>query len=201
MPALTARTRRKPAQPNSYSFTLLLAGADPLSHLDTLFEAGCDDAIFGSRQGTYFADFDREASTLGEAVRTAIEQVERAVPGLQVVRVEPDDLVNAAMIAARTGRTRESIRLLIEHRRGPGNFPQPVSWVGAKTRLWRWSDVARWFADYLGERNGPAEEATFIASLNALLDLRSRAVAVNTPEERRVLAALISQVSELLGGR
>jgi predicted DNA-binding transcriptional regulator AlpA len=201
VPALTERTNRKSAQANTYSFTLLLAGADPLNHLDALFQAGCNDAIFGSREGTFFADFDREAASLGEAVRTAIEQVESAVPGVRVVRVEPDELVNAAGIAARTGRSRESIRLLIEHRRGPGNFPPPVSWLGAKTRLWRWSDVARWFADYLGDRSAPADDAAFIATLNALLDLRIHVSAVSTPEERRVLASLATQVSELLAVR
>ncbi len=181
----------------THTFILLLRGANPLEYLDALFDAGCDDAIFGEREGTYFAEFDREAPTLADAIVTAIEQVESAVPGVQVVRVEPDELVNAAAIAARTRRTRESIRLLIDHRRGPGNFPAPIGWLNPKTRLWRWSDVARWFAEFdkvPGERCS-VEDALFIAGLNAAFDLRDHVNLVTQASTRRHLVHILEQVN------
>ena len=84
-----------------YAFTLTLSGCDPLTeaHQDALFEAGCDDATFGKQNGEYFADFTREAATFAEAVGSAIRQVESAVPGLAVVRVERQHLPIAAPAA------------------------------------------------------------------------------------------------------
>jgi hypothetical protein len=84
-----------------YAFTLTLKGRDPLTdvHQDALFEAGCDDATFGGQHGEYFADFAREAASFGEAVGSAIRQVESAVPGLAVVRVERERQ-SAASLAA-----------------------------------------------------------------------------------------------------
>ena len=191
MPTLARPPSKAQGPEKTYTFTLLLLGPSPLDHLDALFEAGCDDAIFGEREGMFFADFDRTANSLAEAVGKAIAQVEFAVPALRVARVEPDELVNAAAIAARTGRTRESVRLLIEHKRGPGHFPPPLCWLNAKTRLWRWSDVARWFEESLGERAADADEAMLIAALNAALDLRNHVSNLAEPAARAAVAELL----------
>ena len=99
MPTLIA-SHGKSASGAIYSFTLLLRGANPLDHLDALYDAGCDDAIFGERDGVWFAEFDRERESLVDAVSSAINDVESAVPALQVARVEPDELVSASEIAA-----------------------------------------------------------------------------------------------------
>jgi predicted DNA-binding transcriptional regulator AlpA len=151
-----------------YSFILAIDG-NVEEKVEDLFEAGCDDALFGSIDGAHYADFDREAPTLGVAISSALADIE-SVPGLQVRRVEPDDLVTMSEIAERLGRTRESVRLLIAGDRGPGDFPPPVSHLRSRNRLWRWSDVASW----AGEAN--AEErakARLIAAVNAALDLRT----------------------------
>ena len=54
-----------------YTFTLLIAGPDLQTdaNLDALFEAGCDDATFGNRDRIQYADFNREAPNLAEAIR------------------------------------------------------------------------------------------------------------------------------------
>ena len=93
-----------------HQFTLVISGdleADATT--DALFDAGCDDATFGTVDQVGYADFIREAPTLGEAVRSAIRQVE-SVSGLRVTRIEPDDLVTMTEIAERLGRSRESVR-------------------------------------------------------------------------------------------
>lgn len=168
-------------------FTLVISGdLDDDSALDALFEAGCDDATFGSVDGVGFADFIREAPSFLEAVRGAIEQVE-SVPGLRVTRVEPDDLVTMSEIAERLGRSRESVRLWISGARGPGEFPQPVSHLKARTRLWRWSEVTAWT-----ERQGTSSDrlkASLIAAVNAALALRDSAAEL-PPRDRRLLASL-----------
>jgi hypothetical protein len=192
------KQKKQEGRTSTHSFTLLLRGRNPLEHLDALYEAGCDDALFGEREGVFFAEFDREAKSFPEAVESAIRQVESAVRDLKVVRVEPDDLVNASAIAARVGRTRESVRLLIGHERGPGDFPPPVCWLNPRTRLWRWADVARWFAQDLGEETPQTEEASFIAALNAALELRGSVQYISEPQARKAIAHLVREETELL---
>ena len=48
--------------------------------------AGCDDASLSARGQTFFLGFDREALSLGNAIGSAVGDVERA--GLAVVRVD-----------------------------------------------------------------------------------------------------------------
>jgi hypothetical protein len=184
---------------NKYAFTLLLVGPDLQTdeNLDALFEAGCDDATFGSREHIQFADFHREAPNLAEGIAGAIHAVETAVPGTLVFRVEPEELVSLTAIAQRTRRTRESIRLLAEGRRGPGGFPSPASWVDAKTKVWRWSDVAEWFAKRLGEPIAQPEAAETIATFNGLLDARLHSRRLPHHEERHAVAEFAREDAEL----
>lgn len=162
-----------------YSFTLVIDGVVE-AKLDDLFEAGCDDATFGSVDGVRYADFDREAPSLERAIYSAVEAVE-SVPGLRVRRVEPDDLVTAAEIAERLGRTRESVRLLIAGKRGEGDFPAPLSHLRCRNRLWRWSEVAEWAGVASATE---VDRAQFIAAINAALELRTAMPALS--EETRV---------------
>jgi predicted DNA-binding transcriptional regulator AlpA len=162
-----------------YSFTLILSGVSGLPDevVDALYEAGCDDALVGTRDGVVFLDFDREADSLREAVLSAIADVERANIGARVVRVEPDEFVTMAEIARRTNRTRESIRLYSLGERGPGQFPSPMS-ITPKSPLWRWTDVALWFASneieikaHLLPREA-IDAGPIVAAINGVLDLR-----------------------------
>jgi hypothetical protein len=171
MPVRTERPR--PRLPE-HEFTLVLQGADVLEprNLDAWFDAGCDDATFGEIDGIGFADFTRAAPAAPAAILSAIQQVESSVPGVRVIRIEPDDLVTASDIADRLGRSRESVRLLIAGERGPGGFPPPLSHLKARGRLWRWSEVARWAEGALRPDVPATERAIFVAALNDALDLR-----------------------------
>jgi predicted DNA-binding transcriptional regulator AlpA len=167
----TAKTGR-PWQ--SHAFSLILAGVSESTNemADALYEAGCDDALLGSRDGVVFLDFDREAPSFREAMLRAIADVGRA--GYGVARVEPDDLVTAAEIARRLGRSRESVRQHIVGLRGAGGFPAPVSSLKGRSPLWRWAEVAAWFADRHPDGlppTTPREACTTIAIVNDLLDL------------------------------
>lgn len=175
-----------------HTFTLLLKGLDvtDVEVADALHAAGCNDALFGTRDSVQYADFDREAENLAAAVASAISQIE-SVANLRVLRVEPDDLVTASVIANRTGRSRESVRLLIEGKRGPGGFPAPIAWVDAKTRLWEWSNVVRWLNDALGAGLQIGEDADFLAALNAALEVRRRVGGLRSEEARAALAQVL----------
>ena len=159
----------------THTFTLVLHAdnMDPAVLEDTIYDAGCDDALLLHRDGVPYLDFDREAESLMEAILEAIAEVHRAGPGIEVLRVEPDDLVTAADIANRTGRTKESIRLLVGGQRGPGGFPAPVRGIDQRTRLWRWAEVVPWLVRH-GALANPSEaldEANAIAAVNAALQL------------------------------
>jgi hypothetical protein len=78
------------AEPTIHSFTLFFSGADVLEdeRLNALYEVGCDDALFGERDGVQYGAFDREARSLSEALASAIRDVTSAVKGLRIVRIE-----------------------------------------------------------------------------------------------------------------
>lgn len=162
----------------TFRVVFVLPDADSLEpHLDALHAAGCDDAAFmgPASDASFTAEFDREAPTFSAAVVSALEAIQSALPEVRLLRVLPDDLVTIAAIAARTGRTDESVRLLCQGRRGPGGFPPAAGWINEKTQVWRWTDVVRWFDEALGEPPTGSEHAAFLAALNDALDLAARA--------------------------
>jgi hypothetical protein len=75
--------------------------------MDSLYEAGCDDGLLClDKHGIPFIEFEREASTFDEAVRSAIENVHKTT--FRVVRVEADpsrnvEAINAELAAVRSG--------------------------------------------------------------------------------------------------
>ena len=142
--------------------------------LDRLYEAGLDDASFGFESGVPVARVSRVAARYADAVLSAIGQIHTAGIACQVVRVEPDELLSAAEIAHRTGRSREGVRLLMAGERGPGGFPAPAADTGSRTRLWSWPDVAAWFAAHLGEPTGAVGigDAGVTAAVNGALRIR-----------------------------
>ncbi len=164
--------------PQPHRFTLELAGIEALSndHLNALYEAGCDDATFGTEGGALLAEFDRRASSFAAAVQRAREQIERAVPQLRVARIveRDDDVVTASDIARRSGLTREAVRLLATGARGPGTFPRARATLG-RQRLWHWPEVAAWFARARGARLRveDGERRRFVRAYNSALELRA----------------------------
>ncbi|HUU60867.1 MAG TPA: hypothetical protein VMX37_00535 [Acidimicrobiia bacterium] len=178
-----------------YQFTLIVEGPDlqEAAHLGALFRMGCSDATVGRRREVQYLDFDRQAETFPEAVSEAMAAIEAAVPGARVVRLEPDDLVTMADIAARTGRTREGVRLLALGERGPGGFPAPATHFRSRYRMWRWPAVLVWFGEALGEASsrGDLSRHQFVAAFNAALDLRRHQEGLS-PADRRRLRRLVS---------
>lgn len=183
---------------NEFAFTLRLSASSlGDEEIKTLY-SHVPDCIHAERDGRVYVAFGRAAETFADAVVAAIEDVERALPGTQVLELEPEELLFASDIAERTGRTRESIRLLIEGRRGPGAFPPPAHVVGDH-KLWRWKDVAAWFSAY--EETGHIDvHEPFVASVNALLTARRSRPALSA-EERSALRRLALEVELAPSGR
>ena len=179
-----------------HNFTFVLGGEELLTQdrIERILET-CNDALVGARDRQAIVEFDRPAASYAEAVIEALRQLESKTD-LRVLRVEPHELVGLSAIAARVGRSVESIRLLAEGRRGPGGFPAPAARVDAKTRLWEWSEVARWWRDHMDpEAARPlAEAADFLASLNDALDLRARAARLSK-REREAVSAIVGEAA------
>ena len=71
----------------TYAFSVILTVADVTdADCDTLYEAGCDDGLIVTRDRVTHIGFSREASSLEEAIRSAIADVQRA--GFRVAKVE-----------------------------------------------------------------------------------------------------------------
>ncbi len=74
----------------TYEFDVILKDMPEVSddQADALYNAGCDDGTPACCNGVAWIHFDREASSLEEAIRTAIAQVQAA--GCSVAKVELD---------------------------------------------------------------------------------------------------------------
>ncbi|HEU5244121.1 MAG TPA: hypothetical protein VFU33_06950 [Gaiellaceae bacterium] len=182
----------------TYTFTLLIDGPDLQSeeNIEALFEAGCDDALFGARDHIQYADFDREASNFAEAVSSAIRDIESTVPDARVLHIEPEEFVSLTAIADRTGKSRECVRLWAEGARGPGGFPSAVRWIDARTRVWRWLDVVGWLPQ-VGVNLEAAHDIEVVVTFNGLLEAKNHLNRIAGSEEREAVADFVREHEEL----
>ena len=165
-----------------YNFVLVLSGvSEPDERLENaLFEAGCDDGTLAFRNEVGYIEFDRQAPSLDAAVLSAIRDVERADSRPTVVAVEPGDAVNASEIGRRAEVTREYIRLLVQGKRGEGNFPAPQSGIAGKTLVWSWAEVVRWMLEHnLLEDRSVLATAETIRDINDALKMRQHPVTMD----------------------
>ena len=127
-----------------YNFTLkyrlAATDADQDDIVERLGEAGCTDMLVGiGIAGRLALQFDREADSARNAVRTALEDVKAALPTAMLVEAHPD-FVSATEIADLVGKTRQNIRKLMVSN---PDFPSPVH-DGPSVTLWHLSDVLEW---------------------------------------------------------
>lgn len=184
------------AQPPPQTFTLILSAEPDDDQAERLYER-CPDATLGVRAGVPYAAFDREAPSVPDAIRSAMQDLRVAAPSIHVLRVEPEELVSAAEIARRTSRTRASISQLIEGERGPGSFPPPHSWIGGRP-LWQWVDVAAWFAKQQRAPSAEVQNAAFVSALNYALGIRALAPKLTDDVARRTIASIALEDVRLL---
>lgn len=159
-------------QTKIYQFTLVLKNVDEktISLEDSLYEAGCSDALINFRNGTVYLEFDRESSSLEEAVISAIRDVKASPVDMDVASVAPENLVTESEIASRLNMSRQTISLWIKGERRK-LFPHPVMRVSQKSPLWSWYEVVAWlFKNELINDKEMIEEALFLANINAALE-------------------------------
>jgi predicted DNA-binding transcriptional regulator AlpA len=145
-----------------YQFTLKYQLAaddrDPAAIVERLGAAGCDDALVGTGiAGRIALAFTREADTAEAALRSALEDVRRAVPGARLTEAAPD-YVGMTDVADLLDMSRQNLRkLMLNH---PDTFPPPVHEGSAS--VWRLADLLGWFAE-----RGQAVDAALAETANA----------------------------------
>jgi hypothetical protein len=178
---------------NDHTFTIRFLTADTsLDELSIrLYELIDDASLMGpDSDGSFLLEFDRRASDLPDALAGALDELLRALPEAVVLQVDEHDLATMADIAKRSGRTPESVRLLVNGRRGPGGFPPAAGRLDARTKIWRWTDVAQWFAETLAEPLPGTADSAFVQAFNDALEIRRLAGRLDKRERQAIAHAL-----------
>lgn len=152
---------------------------------DRVYEAAHEEvSLQEGPKGNYVA-FDRDAPSFLDAVLDAISTLIQL--GLEPLAVE-DELVSVADIAQRSGRTRQSVSMLVSGQRGPGGFPRPIA-GNARTHLWNWADVASWLQTLPHGEPAGDDRAQTIAAVNGAL--ANRLLAREKPSDRDRIRAVL----------
>lgn len=161
-----------------YQFTLILKNVDEdTPNLeDSLYDAGCDDALINFRAGTVYLDFDREATSLEDAVVSAIKNVESSSVQAIVASVAPEDLVTESEIAKRLDMSRQRISSWIKGVRR-GQFPRPVMMLSGRSPLWKWYEITCWlYKNKVIKEKERVINAEFVEDINAVLEERDKKI-------------------------
>jgi hypothetical protein len=163
------KTRKAPRE--LFEFSMVVEGFDPSAgdFEDRLYKAGCDDALIGVVKGVVVLDFSRAAKSFRHALDSAMRDVRKA--GGRAVRVEPDSYASLSDIAERAGLTRQAVSLLVQGKRGAGDFPPPAMRVTTDSPLWDWVTVATWLARHGKLKDKHAmERAQVTRRVNVMLE-------------------------------
>ena len=155
-----------------HEFTLLLDGVSEVNTgiEDALFEAGCDDATISVRFGRVYLTFSRTASSIKDAIISAIRDIRKANINAVVLRVDVCDLVTQADIARRIGRSRQLVNQYLTGARGPGAFPAPACNITDGAPLWYWCEVADWLWQSNMIKESVLREAREVVAINRVLE-------------------------------
>lgn len=155
--------------PTTFNVTLVVDNLELTDdNLDRLFDV-LPDAVPAHIAGLVTVGAPVDAGTADDAAFALVETIADVFPDARPSRLD-QDLVSIPDIAGRVDRTRESVRLLVDGKRGPGSFPTPVGTVGDGIRIWPWALVVEWFAEALGEEvDDPGVPPSVAAVIDASL--------------------------------
>ena len=107
--------------------------------VEALAEAGCDDAIVGTgHPGRIALEFSREADNATTAIDSAIDNVQTALPGAELIEAAPD-YAGLTEIAEIIGISRQALRKqMLNHL----DFPRPIHC--GNPSLWHLAPVLEW---------------------------------------------------------
>jgi hypothetical protein len=169
----------------TFAFRIRLNTAISDQDADRVHDAAPDEVSLQEGPKGNFVGFDREAPSFLDAVLDAISTLLQL--GLEPVAIE-DELVSIADIAQRTGRTRQSVSMLVSGQRGPGGFPRPIA-GNARTHLWNWADVASWYQALSNGEAAGDDRTQIIAAVNGAL--ANRLLARVRPSDRNRIKTVL----------
>lgn len=160
----------------NHEFTLKFAvpvrTTAPDDWIEELAEAGCNDALIGTGiPGRLALDFDRVSSDADSALRSAVADVQRAIPEARLIEAGPD-YVGLTEIADLLGISRQAMRKTMA--KNIEQFPLPVH--DGNPSIWHLKDVLQWM------RGAQAREID-----DSLMEIAETTYALN--ERRQELAA------------
>ncbi len=128
-----------------YVFTLKyhIGTLDPDLAIESLGEAGCDDALAGAGQaGRVALEFTRDAPDAYAAMLSALADVKKALPDARLIEAAPD-MVGLTDVANLIGVTRQNMRkLMLGH---SASFPAPLHEGSAS--VWHLADILDWLKE------------------------------------------------------
>ncbi len=159
---------------SEYDFALILTGISEVTDeiAGAIYQAGCDDATVSVRSGRVYVTFSRRASSMKDAVLSAIHDIQSANVVAEVLRVDECNLVTQAEIARRSGRSRQVIHQYIAGDRGPGGFPSPACNLCDDSQLWYWCEVSCWLWENNMIKEDVLRNAEEVEIINAVLEFR-----------------------------
>jgi len=120
-------------------FKLPSSSDNAQSYIDSLFENGCDDATISSgKLGMISLSFSREAQTASNAIKSAIDDVKKAIPNASLVEANPD-IVSITDISTILGHSRQYTRKLFDNSL---SIPTPIH-IGNPS-IWHLKEVLDW---------------------------------------------------------
>lgn len=158
----------------TYQFTLILKNVDEntVGLEDSLYEANCDDALINFKNGAVYLEFDRKATSLEEAVISAIKDVQSSSIDADIASIAPENFVTESEIAKRLKTSRQTVSLWIKGKRRKF-FPQPMMRLAHKSSLWKWNEICLWlYANKIITDKNIVENALFFSNINAALEER-----------------------------
>lgn len=155
-----------------HDFALIVAGVPELTQQvqDALFNAGCDDATLSIQYGLLYMEFSRSATSLQEAIVSAIQDVRRSGLPALVLRVDECNLVTASDIARQIKRSRQLVHQYMTGKRGPGGFPPPACHLAEHAPLWAWCAVSYWLVQNNLLRPEESWNAEVVEAINTVLE-------------------------------
>lgn len=142
--------------------------------VEALAEAGCDDAMVGTgHPGRIALEFSREAENARQAIDSAIDNVQTAVPGAELIEAAPD-YAGLTEIAETIGISRQALRKQMLSRL---DFPRPIHC--GNPSLWHLAPVLEWLQQQRDYRADPA-----------LADVARHNMHLNTRQQRQQVESL-----------
>lgn len=178
-----------------YEFTLVLKNInDTTPNLeDSLYEAGCDDALINFREGTVYLDFHRQSISFKEAVIKAIKEVESSSVNAVVAYVTPEDWVTESDIAKRLHCSRQRVSLWCKDKRRKA-FPKPLMKLSTPSPYWKWREIVEWLCQNNLIEKTELEKAIFLENINSVLEERN-------PKIKASRQALFKEINTYIAGR